>query len=326
MNCLGLLKDGINYRARPPWASVFFFKKALNMNDMQTPERILVIRLSAFGDIVLSLPALQALRQYYPSAHITMLTLRPFAKLFAGCPYVDQVWAIDRWSWTRPLDWFDFARDMRRRNFDAVYDLQRNDRTFLLSLLAPAVLRKKWFDAQRYDPSMLDLRDVRDLPPADLSWMLSNVERFAVPSPYVLLVPGSAPQHLQKRWPAAQFSQLAQSLFSQGYTPVLLGTEAEADTLREISSKAASALNLCGQTSLHDIASLARGAVAAIGNDTGPMHLIAAAGCPVVSLFSGTTDPAQSAPKGQKVTVLRSQEIKDIAVKDVLLAFGALKR
>jgi ADP-heptose:LPS heptosyltransferase len=295
---------------------------------MKLYKRILVIRLSAFGDIILSFPVFAALRRHYPDAEITLLTLRAFGTLVEGCPYVDHVWTIAPWSWKQPAAWLAFARELRARRFDCVYDIQRNDRTRILSLLAPASLRKKWYDRKgggfAYDAGALVATDIGVFPPVGLEWMRSDIGRFGIREPFVLLVPGSAPQHPQKRWPAGQYAALARRMAEQGYTPVLVGAQAEADVLGEIARAAPAAVNLCGQTSMWDISALARGAAAAVGNDTGPMHLISIAGCPVVSLFSGASRPAQSAPRGRIVKVLQAQDIADVPFGEVFLAFRAV--
>ena len=80
---------------------------------------------------------------------------------------------------------------------------------------------------------------------------------------------------------------------------------------------AAGALDLTGRTSLGEVAALARRATLAVGNDTGPMHLIAAAGCRSIVLFSRASDPALCAPRGRQVEVLRYPDLADLAVEDV---------
>ena len=81
------------------------------------------------------------------------------------------------------------------------------------------------------------------------------------------------------------------------------------------------ALDLTGQTSLPQIAVLARSAAAAIGNDTGPMHLIAATGCPCLAIFSKQSDPVKHAPRGEKVMVLQSQDLQTLKPEKVLQLF-----
>ena len=73
-----------------------------------------------------------------------------------------------------------------------------------------------------------------------------------------------------------------------------------------------------------DIAALARKAAAAVGNDTGPMHLIAVVGCPVIALFSGLSDPAQSAPRGKSVVALRGIPIETLGVEKVQEALSSI--
>ncbi|MDY0009623.1 MAG: glycosyltransferase family 9 protein, partial [Bdellovibrionales bacterium] len=96
------------------------------------------------------------------------------------------------------------------------------------------------------------------------------------------------------------------------------GTEAERGTINQIKSAAPESIDLCGQTSFVEIGTLARHAAVAIGNDTGPMHMIGIMNCPVVSLFSGVTSPEKSRPAGRYVETLQAQNIADITAGDVL--------
>jgi ADP-heptose:LPS heptosyltransferase len=99
---------------------------------------------------------------------------------------------------------------------------------------------------------------------------------------------------------------------------VLLGTKAEARELAEIARACPAARDLCGETGLAEIAALARGARLAVGNDTGPMHLIAAAGCPCLVLYSAESDPARTAPRGSKVAILREDLLENLELGEVL--------
>ncbi len=107
---------------------------------------------------------------------------------------------------------------------------------------------------------------------------------------------------------------------NQGIQPVLIGTEAEREVLDTI-AQGSDALNLCNQTSFGDLAELGRGAMAAIGNDTGPMHLVAATGCPSIVLFNtSASDPSLCAPRGEHIRVLQAGKLESIASKDVIMA------
>jgi ADP-heptose:LPS heptosyltransferase len=154
-------------------------------------------------------------------------------------------------------------------------------------------------------------------------WLEGDADRFALPRPYALLVPGGAPHRPAKRWPAAAFGELAVALAGAGVTPIVLGHGAdEAALAGTIAAAAPAAVSLVGQTSFAEIASLARAARLAIGNDTGPMHVAAAAGAPALVLFSADSDPAMSAPRasreGQRVETLQVPNLADLSVPTVL--------
>ncbi len=100
---------------------------------------------------------------------------------------------------------------------------------------------------------------------------------------------------------------------------MVLGTGDDEDQIKVVTNNCPAALSLSNKTSFPDIVLLARGAVGAVGNDTGPMHLIAAAGCPSVVLFSAESDPGLCAPRGL-VTVLAQEDLADLAVDRVLAA------
>src|SRR4029077_5628574 len=108
---------------------------------------------------------------------------------------------------------------------------------------------------------------------------------------FVLLVPGSSPQHRAKRWPAARFTMLARALNEKGYLPVVVGSGHERPLAQAIGEGCPEALDLVGRTDIATLGALAQRAALTIGNDTGVCHLAAAAGCPVVVLFSRTSDP-----------------------------------
>jgi ADP-heptose:LPS heptosyltransferase len=299
------------------------------------PARLLVIRLSALGDFIMALPAMAAIRRHHPAAHITLLTTEPFRALAERSGWFDRI-AID----PRPragdvAGWLRMRRMLRGAKFDRVYDLQSQDRTALYFRLMRPGRRPEWSGIARgashrhtdprrrhmhaYDihAAQLAIAGIPEIGMPDLAWLDDDIHGLGLPSRFALLVPGSAPHRPAKRWPAARFGELAGRLVARGITPVILGVPSEqtlADTIRAICPKAR---DLIGKTSLFTIGGLARSAAVAIGNDTGPMHLIALLGCPVVSLFSDDSDPVRSAPRGASVTILRRSDLPSLAVDEV---------
>lgn len=304
---------------------------------MSNPEEILIIKLSALGDFVLSLGACQAIRKHHPNARITLLTTKPYRSLAEASGLFDEIW-LD----SRPRIWqlpalLALRGKLRAGLFSRVYDLQRNDRSsFYFRLIGrpkPEWVGKAEGCSHRYiqpgdqvlhistrEAQQLALAGITDIATSDLSFANEDLTEFALPANYVLLVPGGAPHRPAKRWPMERYAELAAWLVTRGYTPVLLGTAAEQASLDLIAAVCPGALNLCGCTSLLQIATLAKSARLAIGNDTGPMHLIAPAGCPVVSLFSHESDPAKVCPRGAEVTILRRPSLEDLVLTDVVNA------
>ena len=310
-------------------------------------ERILVIKLSALGDFVQATGAMKAIRQAHPGAHLTLLTTAPFAAMGKATGWFDEVWSDGRPGWGDLPAVARLIGRLRGARFDRVYDLQCQGRTNrYFQLLWPH--RPPWSGnapgaAMSYrepDRNRLHIQDlwvkqlalagITDVPPPDLSWLVGDPARFAIAGPYALLAPGGAAHRPAKRWPAASFGDLAARLLAQGITPVVVGHGAEEAALAQVILTAApGAISLVGDTSIADIAGLARGAALAVGNDTGPVHVIAAAGCPTVVLFSAESDPAMSAPRpvrpGQPVTILREADLADLDVDRVWAAASGLK-
>jgi ADP-heptose:LPS heptosyltransferase len=302
-------------------------------------DRVLVIRLGALGDFVLSLGPMAAIRAHHPRARITLLTTAPFASLARASPYCDEVWIDERAPWWRPWPELALKRRLRRARFRRVYDLQTSRRS---ARYWRAMGRPEWSghvpgaSHAHVDPArdtlhtadrqrvQLALAGIAHVPPADLSWVSADTRRFAVREPYVLLVPGGSAHRPKKRWPAEKYTALARIFVRLGIAPVLVGGESEAEALGEIARHVPEGVNLCGKTSFEEIAVLARGALGAVGNDTGPMHLIAAAGCPALVLFSAESNPALCAPRpgaqGGRVAVLRKPDLIALSVSEVQTA------
>ncbi|MBM3557619.1 MAG: glycosyltransferase family 9 protein, partial [Alphaproteobacteria bacterium] len=156
-------------------------------------------------------------------------------------------------------------------------------------------------------------------PQADLAWVQADVARFGLATPYALLVPGGSKHRPAKRWPVSRYGEIAAHVKAKGVSPVVLGGPDEADLVRRIPG----AIDLTGKTGFGDIVVLARGAKVAIGNDTGPMHLIAAAGCPAIVVFAAESDPALCAPRGRAVTVIRRATLAGLATEEVMALLPA---
>jgi ADP-heptose:LPS heptosyltransferase len=299
-------------------------------------ERILVIKLGALGDVVQALGPLAAIRRHHAGAHVVVLTSPAFAELLRASPYVDDVWIDPRPHKLNVAGLLGLRARLRGGRFARVYDLQTSDRSSLYFRLMGPGRRPEWsgiasgcshphanpardsmhtVDRQR---EQLAMAGIADVPAPDLSWFVADVARFKLPDSYALLVPGGSAGRPAKRWPVAKYGALAGELIAHGITPVLIGGPDEKGLGEAIRAVAPRSRDLIGKTAFADIAVLAREAGAAIGNDTGPMHLIAASGCPSVVLFSAESDPKLCAPRGADVAVLRRESLAGLGVDEVL--------
>ncbi|HEX9647044.1 MAG TPA: glycosyltransferase family 9 protein [Alphaproteobacteria bacterium] len=297
-------------------------------------ERILVIKLGAMGDWVLATGPFAAIRAHHRDAEITLLTLPEFAGWGGRCGWFDRVWTDDRPGWLRPGAWLALGRRLARAGFARVYDLQTSDRSSLCFRLWPRP-RPEWSGIARgcshphanprrdlmhtveRQAEQLAMAGIAQVPPPSLDWLDGDLAGLDVPARAALLVPGGSAHRPGKRWPADSYAALARGLGARGVTPLLIGAGPEAEVLARIAAAAPGARDLGGRLGLDQLAALARRAEVAVGNDTGPMHVIATAGCPSVVLFSGDSDPALCAPRGPRVRVLRRQPLAELGVAEV---------
>ncbi|MCB8879386.1 glycosyltransferase family 9 protein [Acidisoma cellulosilytica] len=306
--------------------------------DPRTAKRILVIRLSALGDVILSFGPFAAIRAQHPDAHITLLTTPAFARLGRLSPWFDDVVIDRRAPWWDLRGFFDIRRKLR--GYDFVYDLQTSGRSSRYFALAG---RPGWsgiaqgashphanperdtmhtWERQR---DQLAMAGIASVPMAATDWLIQAANPPEMPERYALLVPGAAPHRPAKRWPTPFYGQLGSILVRVGITPVVIGTGPEGPLARTIQEFCPEAIDLTGQTDLPGLAALAAGARFAVGNDTGPMHLAAAMGCPTVTLFSYDSDPSRTQPRGptgQAGIVLREDNLVDLALDDVTAALS----
>lgn len=315
------------------------YRELLAAHAPAARPHIAVIKLGALGDVVQALAPFRTIRAHHKNAHITLITTPPYAAFCRATGYFDAVWDEGR---PRTLAaYLRLIRRMRRARFHRVYDLQTSTRSSLYYwMLFPRL--PEWsgialgcshpHDNPRRDrmhtldrqAEQLAKAGVVPMLPADLGWAEGDAARFGLKPPYALLVPGGSVHRPRKRWPIARFAGLAQRLAESGVTPAVLGAPDEAALGEAVAKACAKAQNLVGQTSLADIIVLGRGAAIAVGNDTGPMHLLAAAGAPCLVLFSAESDPALCAPRGPAVKILRERDLAALAVEHVWAALGPL--
>jgi ADP-heptose:LPS heptosyltransferase len=298
-------------------------------------QNILVIKHGALGDIVIATAGFKAIREAFPDAHIVGMTGSGYATLLAQSPYFNEIWADRKPKITERHALKRLKTMLNSRPWDFVFDLQTSKRSTLYQWLfnrpRPPISNVSRFathgytDKARHTKHALENLRLQlaicglEVGMPDVSWLVDDVSNLQPPGAYALLVPGGAAHREDKRWPAEQYAALAHELVQRGIVPLLIGTDAESVAIQSIANRVPKAVNLCGKTTIAQLATLAREAALAVGNDTGPMHVIAASNCPSTVIFSHASDPARSAPQGAAVTVLREQNLADLSVDRVLV-------
>ena len=300
--------------------------------------RILVIKLAALGDFVQAFGPFAAIRSHHPDAEITLLTTSPYAGLASRSPWFDRVWTEGRPAWANlPAVW-RLARRLRAANFARVYDLQTSSRSSRYRSFVggqaewsgiargashphtnPARDMAHTVERQR---EQLVIAGITAFPPPALDWLDDEIDGLGLPPRFALLIPGASPRRPGKRWPMERFAELAADL---GVPVAVAGSLAEAPLAAGIGAALPEGfIDLTGRTSLVKLGAVARRAEFAVGNDTGPTHLAAAAGCPTLALFGAESDPALCAPRGRAVAVLRQDPLAGLQVAEVRATLTAL--
>jgi len=291
--------------------------------------RILIVLLGAIGDVVRALPLANRLRAGYPNAHIAWAVEPRSAPVLAEHPALDEVLVFERSGGTRAF--LAFLRRVRDERFDLVLDLQRHLKSGLVSRASGAPVRigfhrrnakeLNWlWNTHTIAPvagrgwkleQYLRFADFLELPPAPprFDLRLTSVEDRRVREmlapltrPFAALFLGSTWE--SRLWFADRYAAVIDALDARGLDAVLVGgTDVRALAAATLRQAARPPLDLTAQTTLRESYGVLARAAVAIGPDSGPMHLAAAAGTPVVSLWGATT-PARSAPAGSQDLVL----------------------
>jgi ADP-heptose:LPS heptosyltransferase len=293
------------------------------MTQRTTPERILIIKHGAFGDLMQAEGVLHDIRQHFPLAHLALLTTPGFVGLMQRCPHIDQVLVDPRaplWHWS--AQW-DLYRRLRAAQWDTVIDLQNSTRT---SFYRHSLLRHAhWIGRLRGPAPVSGLRgqqhllqeagiDASHAMQPDLSWMAANVDdllaQHGVGRPYVVLIPGSSARHPEKRWP--YYPQLSAALQEEGMACVSVLGPDENELATGFSCHVLQGLDW------FTLAGVLQQAVAVVGNDSGPSHVASCLGRPGLALFGAATSPVRSELARGNFETLQVESLEQLTVSQVM--------
>ncbi len=305
-------------------------------------KNILVIKHGALGDIILAGSAMQAIRNYHQNDNIICLTSVAFKSLLENSPWFDKVIIDYKPKWSDIKGWIKLKVFFNKYNFIKIYDLQTSTRSNLYfyffhvyksSGWSGIALGSKYRHKNKNRKNMHTIYRQKDqlklagikydyLP--DWRWLANNYENKNIiyKGKYVIMVTGAAKHRKNKRWPAVRYSNLIEVLSNIGIKSILIGGPEEFENINKIIIQVKKTiefmpLNYAGKTSVKDIVFLSKYAICAVGNDTGPMHVLASSGLRSIVLFGAGSNPDLCAPMGKNVHILHKNCIKDIKVDKV---------
>jgi 3-deoxy-D-manno-octulosonic-acid transferase/heptosyltransferase-1 len=303
---------------------------------------ILVIKLSAVGDVIHTLPSLAALRQRFPKAHISWVVEEAASDLIRNHPCLDQVIISGRKRWLKDLRRGKFSEVLkearlflsvlRSRPYDLAIDFHGLFKSAIVALLSGAPRRLGYDSMQELSGLFYNEKIPEDLTRHAVDRYLDFPRHLgANPKQAEFPLEISESQHRKidglfqeyqlgdgknliaintvalwetKLWDDEKFARLADRIILELKAPVVFTGSDPSPIELILGRMAAKAINLAGKTSLRELAHLYQRSRLLITTDSGPMHLAAAVGTPVVALF-GPTDPLRTGPYGSGHRVIR---------------------
>lgn len=298
------------------------------------PERVCILKPSSLGDIVHALPVLAALRARWPGARIAWVVNRGLRALLDGHPDLDEVIPFDR---ARAGGFGRILVELRRRRFDLTVDLQGLLRSAIMTAATGSPVRvgsararegaaRGRFYTHKVDHPPLSEVHAVDRLLAIAAAFGASVDRptFALPiadedrrwaretlagpdGPRLVLNPGA--RWATKRWPPEHFAEVGRrAARARGASLVVVGAEEDRPLVDALKARLGPTpcVDLCGRTSLMRLAAVAAEAAVVLSNDTGPLHLAAAAGARVVGLYT-CTSPIETGPYGPRAVAVSTR-------------------
>ena len=290
--------------------------------------KVLILKPSSLGDVVQALPVLRMLKRQHPEAKVYWWISSEIAPLLEHDPDLEGIIPFDRREASNPFFWpelFYHVRQMRELRADYVLDLQSLARSAVVAWFANGAATIGLDDPREAAPTFYDLAIprpswdthavdwyLRALHPLDvpLNWDFTWLpprsevqkkvaERFPKNGRRVVLIPGARWEN--KRWPLENFTELTRLLLQHdpSLQVTILGSKTDLAAglaLKKVCPEKVQ--DLTGRTTLPEMVEVLRETDIAVTNDTGPMHIAAALGVPLVPLF-GPTSPSRTGPFGQ---------------------------
>jgi lipopolysaccharide heptosyltransferase I len=295
------------------------------------PAKILIIKPSALGDIVHTLPFLSSVHAKFPDAEIHWVVARGLHTFLEGHPLINRLWIMDKERWKKIGHFWEilpemniFRKELAQERFDISIDLSGLLRSALITFAAGARYKLGFSDSDEGSPFFythkieggqqihavdryLKLAALMGCDTSRVNFPMppcpTDVPLFAsLPEKFCVIAPSAGKE--ANRWPADRFGRLAASL---PLPSIIISNTSDRGIAEEVTAASnGMAINMGGKTGLKELVTLIARASFFISNDTGPMHIAAALGIPVFALF-GPANPIRTGPYGGIHTILQER-------------------
>lgn len=327
MSLLNLFKKVDKYIGTPLCYLLGLFVRNKIPPSPEKIKKILIIKLIAMGDILVLLPTIHAVRQNYPNAKIYFLTTSSMKPLLENSPDLDGIITLT----IPPWNFISFISKLRQYKFDIVLELSHYYRLVSLITFFAGIPHRIGFDISgqgrntlltkrvKYPDNLHEvesfgciaavigapLKEKKLIAPTfrtaetDAQYIETFLQKNNIKK-LIAIHPGTSATAKSRRWPTDRFAKLADDLSERGYQIAFTGAEEEKPIVEKILSQSnKNHTNLVGQTTLSQLLELFKRAKLVISLDTGPLHLAASSGTPVLGLYGANT-PVKWGPYGSQ--------------------------
>lgn len=286
--------------------------------NLSNCKKILIIRLSSLGDILLTTPLIRSIKKEFPQVEIEMLLRYEYRETLENNPYLTRLLLLER---TKKSEAEIFGT-INSVGYDLIIDLQNNIRTtILLRRLKKNVLS---FKKRRLDKFLLvnfKINRMKNLPPIPQRYaetvegltldddgldlfIPEEIKPQNVHHNTIALCPGA--RHFTKRWQFDYFVTLGKMLISNKYNVALIGGRSDLEICNKLYEEIPGSINLCKEDGILQIASNLKNCIAAVCNDSGLMHTACAVKTPVLAIYGSTVKEFGFTPYKNKNIILEN--------------------
>jgi len=296
-------------------------------------KKILIIKHGSLGDVINATSVITAIRKQYINSKIDILTSSLYSKFFKKMDTSYQIQIDNRNGFIKSLQLLFL---LNKKKYDLIIDLQNSNRTkyyaIFLKIFSKVLINGTHIYADlkyqynKSDPpsaieglvNQVNLLGINAIKRPNLNFLESKENNLDfLDKDFFIINPGCSNKNNYKKWPALNYSIICKYLISNKILPVLIGTESDRESIEIIKKNAPDSINLLNKSPLEVVYILAKNALGALSNDTGPAHLIASTNCKLHLVLSSRSNVKTVIPQSDNVTFNQADYINNIKTEDV---------